>query len=615
MKSWEAGSRLSKSFCNSSSLYSRPRHPPADNRHIGGMEERACKLLSPANFNVGTLHKQIVVVDKENTGRLSGQMFESRASRLPIPIPTSSRSGCTIHSWAGIGLGKEVKEMLVCRLIGGHKWTEEKEARELALKDGVSYFADPSDDSWLGNSPAMRRWIITKTLIIDEISMIDGELFDKLDFIARIIRRNDKPFGGIQLVLSGDFCQLPPVPDKLPNGEKKKVTFAFESQSWKRCIGRPVILTKVFRQKDQDFIDMLNAMRYGHVSKDTDVKFKHLARTVVYEDGIEPSELFPKRDQVDNANSKRLESLCTPAKAYNAIDTPGIDERGYPVTQFKMDDLLKPLVAKEQIVLKVGAQVMLIKNLVQGELVNGSVGIVVGFSTCREADRAGTQIAQFDSVENDPNEGGLQENIQQLTRLDRILMRRNEHYPVVRFQNGWRVLCIPATFEVNNLNSTVAASREQVPLILAWALSIHKSQGQTLERVRVNLRSTFEKGQAYVALSRATSMETLQVLNFNSTCVMAHERVLTWMREQTDDSTSNTPLQSKLRIVRSPGNVELQYQQTRHPAGLQFELRNTITCLLYYLERGTQEIFISVKLIAQFMAFGSESYFTSATCL
>ncbi|KAL4244571.1 ATP-dependent DNA helicase PIF1 [Abortiporus biennis] len=454
--------------------------------------------------------------------------------RLAITASTGIASvnigGCTVHSWSGIGLGKEAKEVLVCKLIGKPKWIEEKKRRQWAADHHVPYKADPYEPDWLGGA-AMDRWIKTKTLIVDEISMIDGVLFDKLEFIARIIRRSDEPFGGLQLVLSGDFCQLPPVPDKHGDLENSQV-FAFEANTWDRCVGRPVFLTKVFRQKDQAFVDMLNAMRFGLLAPATVVKFKGLSRPVVYEDGIEPTDLFPTRKEVDNANSERLSKLPPPVHTYQSQDVPGHDERGNRIKIQTMRTLLSRLVAPEKLVLKERAQVMLIKNIVQGSLVNGSVGIVIGFCTCREAVQEGTQIAQVDNHKNKEK----QVETKKEPTIPEEFMRANRVWPKVRFQNGSTLLCIPSTFEVNNSDSSIAALRQQVPLILAWALSIHKSQGQTLERVRVNLRTTFEKGQAYVALSRATSMNTLQVLDFDPVRVMAHERVLTWMREQTGES-------------------------------------------------------------------------------
>ncbi|KAL4244570.1 ATP-dependent DNA helicase PIF1 [Abortiporus biennis] len=443
--------------------------------------------------------------------------------------------GCTLHSWAGIGLGKEDKEDLVRNFIGEDKWEKEKKARKSAEMEGFLYDENPYSSYWRGGT-AMRRWIETQILIIDEISMIDGILFDKLDFIARALRRNNDPFGGIQLVLCGDFLQLPPVPDKHTETEiPQPQVFAFEALSWNICVGRPVFLSKVFRQKDQGFVDMLNEMRFGHVSAATILKFKALERPVKYNDGIEPTDLFPTRNEVDQANYSRLASLNHPEICYKANDVAGWTERGRPIGKQAMDRLLSRLVAQKEIRLKIGAQVMLIKNLVQGRLVNGSVGVIIGFCTCAEAVREGTQVAQFEIDPPFERDNKNKNNFNNKPRVPERFLSSQVAYPKVRFAKGDTILCIPTFFEVNNANLTLAAKREQVPLILAWALSIHKSQGQTLERVRVNLKKTFEKGQAYVALSRATSMDTLQILDFDPARIMAHERVLAWMREHCGD--------------------------------------------------------------------------------
>lgn len=144
----------------------------------------------------------------------------------------------------------------------------------------------------------------------------------------------------------------------------------------------------------------------------------------------------------------------------------------------------------------------------QGVLVNGSIGKVVGFETPSEAAASKTEVANFDSgkANGDKNTGISQE-----------ILKSDWKWPVVKFTNGLKLVMVPVDFTVENGDGeTVMAKRLQLPLILAWALSVHKSQGQTLERVKVNLRKTFEKGQAYVALSRATNLEHLQVLNFEA---------------------------------------------------------------------------------------------------
>lgn len=393
----------------------------------------------------------------------------------------------------------------------------------------------------------VERWRKVRTLIVDEISMMDGILFDKIEFIARVLRGNGKPFGGIQLVLSGDFCQLPPVPGRDAKGAPLPATFAFEANSWSKCIERPIVLQHVFRQKEKAFVDMLNAMRLGQLSEDAAVKFRALSRPVIYEDGIEPTDLFPTRREVDNANASRLNRLPGPCHTYPATDMGGIDLAGMPLPTSKVEAFLDRLIAPRTIALKVGAQVMLIKNLVQGELVNGSVGRVVGFSTSRDALRKGMAIAQTESQ----NDAGRDKPI-----VPEETYRSTHVWPVVQFEGGRTLLCIPSTFDVNNADGQMEARREQIPLILAWALSIHKSQGQTLQRVRVNLSRIFEKGQAYVALSRATSMDTLQVLNFDQTKVMAHERVLNWMNRI---EGHNGPAQMQVGLYDDEDDEDAEY--------------------------------------------------------
>jgi len=276
-----------------------------------------------------------------------------------------------------------------------------------------------------------------------------------------------------------------------------------------------------------------------------------LARHVVYEDGIEPTDLYPKREQVERQNANRLASIKQPTHSFPATDTPGVDEDDNRTTPKRMDDILQKTIAPKMLTLKVGAQVMLIKNVVQGVLVNGSMGQVVGFSTVKDAIRNNVKLALWHEFEDpDTHED---ENTQNKTSWERKrkrkdkdkhkipdwLLSRHESWPIVKFQNGHTILCVPHSFEVNNAAGGVEAVREQVPLMLAWALSIHKSQGQTLERVRVDLGRIFEKGQAYVALSRATSLGSLEVYNFDPGKIMAHPRVLAWMDKINSQKCTN----------------------------------------------------------------------------
>ncbi|RBR09823.1 uncharacterized protein FIESC28_09702 [Fusarium coffeatum] len=388
--------------------------------------------------------------------------------------------GITLHSFSGIGLGKEDAAALV------------KKVRR--------------------NPKAKNRWLRTKCLVIDEISMVDGDLFDKLSQIGRTIRNNGRPWGGIQLIITGDFFQLPPVPD---HGTKRETKFAFDASTWTTSIDHTIGLTQVFRQRDPVFANMLNEMRLGRITEDTVRAFKRLERPLEFTDGLGAAELFSTRNEVEGSNEKRLRELPGTVRRYEAQDTGKDDIR---------DKLLANMMAPKSIDLKLNAQVMLIKNLDES-LVNGSLGKVIGFSDEKTFDMSPTD--EYD--EDDPT-----------AKARRKLLKSFKHeaessssgvkYPVVQFgaTDGTSrvILCQPEEWKVELPNGEVQAKRTQLPLILAWALSIHKAQGQTLERVKVNLGRVFEKGQAYVALSRATTQDGLQVLGFQKSKVMAHPRVI-----------------------------------------------------------------------------------------
>jgi ATP-dependent DNA helicase PIF1 len=162
--------------------------------------------------------------------------------------------GTTLHSFAGAGLAKEPSPELVKKIKR--------------------------------NAKTKSRWQRTKVLIIDEISMVDGDLYDKLEHVARAIRNNGRPFGGIQLVITGDFFQLPPVPDK-----GKAAKFAFDAATWNTTIEHTILLTHIFRQKDPTFASMLNEIRLGKLTPASIKEFQRLSRSLQYEDEISATEL------------------------------------------------------------------------------------------------------------------------------------------------------------------------------------------------------------------------------------------------------------------------------------------------------------------------------------
>ncbi|CAD6887500.1 unnamed protein product [Tilletia controversa] len=427
-------------------------------------------------------------------------------------IAACNVGGTTLHSFAGIGLGAGTVPQLMAFLRKNRK--------------------------------SVARWLKTKVLIIDEVSMLDADLFDKLEEIARMLRKSTKPFGGIQLIVTGDFFQLPPV---TYNNQPK---FAFEAKCWNSAINFQYNLTQVFRQKDQTFIDMLNEMRFGKLTPKSIAIFKSLNRVPKYGEGIEPTELFPRREDVEKANTNRLAALDSSTRIYNAIDT------GRLATE-QREKLLGNFIAPKSLSLKINAQVMLIKNVDEG-LVNGSIGHIVDFKTVAGASREEGGVPDGLRVKAEKIPDGLRVKAEKMegggsgiaaggavgSSRSRSMSpvkgaaEEGPEFPYVFFpQTNRYLLCKPDSWKNEDNMGEVLAERHQVPLILAWAMSIHKAQGQTIPCCRIDLRRIFEKGQAYVALSRATSLEGLQVLGFDPSKVMAHPRVINWSRK-TFENTS-----------------------------------------------------------------------------
>lgn len=271
---------------------------------------------------------------------------------------------------------------------------------------------------------------------------------------------------------------------------------------------------------------MLNEMREGRLTDSSIKAFRNLSRDLRFDDSLECTELFALRSEVERANVDRLTRLQGRAEVFEARDG------GTIVDKVQRDKLLGNCMAPETITLKKGAQVMLIKN-VDESLVNGSIGRVIGFMDETEFDK----YCINEEAYNQTNDGVLvtQDGADPLSKEERARKRIQDNlttsrkFPLVRFAvadgSSRDLLCQPESWKVELPNGEVQASRSQIPLILAWALSIHKAQGQTLERVKVDLGKVFEKGQAYVALSRATSMAGLQVLRFDPKKVNAHDRV------------------------------------------------------------------------------------------
>ncbi|KAF4685021.1 hypothetical protein FOZ60_007039 [Perkinsus olseni] len=338
------------------------------------------------------------------------------------------------------------------------------------------------------------RWKRVKTLIMDEISMLDGRLFDKLEQIARLVRQDSRPFGGVQLVLTGDFLQLPPVSQTLPNGKKEEASFCFEAKSWRKCIHKTMVLKEIKRQEgDATFTTMLNEIRRGICSQETQdvlslvAKRKHSTLT----GGVVASQLLPTRREVDAINERELARLSTPPTTFTAADTV------YDSSSLNLD-----------VMCSARPKVMLTKTFSpQKRLVNGSRGIIVRFT-------------------------------------------KAPCLPVVKFlATGDEEITIPLDEWVFYSTATTGGRavelgrRRQIPLQLAWALSIHKSQGMTLDCAVIKLDTIFEYGQAYVALSRCRSLDSVTINSTSNnfrTAIRANPKCLKFYEELDDAAVIHT---------------------------------------------------------------------------
>jgi len=366
-----------------------------------------------------------------------------------------SNKAKTLHSWAGVGLAKEAVDVLA--------------------------------SSVLKNVTAKKRWKQTQVLIIDEISMMTPEFFEKLDVIGKRVRGSTLPWGGLQLVLCGDFFQLPPVVRGISGENAGPGRFAFESTAWKNAGLTSVVLTKIERQVNPEFQTLLNECRIGAPSAASIDLLKSRQGLDWKSKLIRPTLLFSRNSDVDAINEKNVAALNQPLRKYDA-KTDFRAEAGMAM-EIPTGELLERYVGKldndanyaPHLELCKGCQVMLLVNKdIEAGLVNGSRGVVVGF--------------------------------------------RDDGIPIVQFLQGDP---IPVEFHDWQSTDSPVVWRMQIPLRVAYAITIHKSQGATLDCALIDIgKSTFECGQAYVALSRVRDLSGLYVWNLEPARIMAHPTVV-----------------------------------------------------------------------------------------
>ncbi len=349
-------------------------------------------------------------------------------------IAATHVGGQTIHAWSGIGILDELT---------------------------------PQDlDRITSKEQVVRRIEKAHVLIIDEISMLSADVLAMVDRVMREIRRDDRAFGGVQVIFCGDFFQLPPV-----TRGGRTTEFAFTSSAWRSAMPLTCYLTEQYRQEDDEYLGMLKRMRRG-IFDEYDAELLGTRKTTTEEVADVPL-LFTHNEDVDALNRKRLEAL--PGNGHEfAMESEG--------TPALIDGLKRGCLSPEALHLKKGAIVMCTKNNQAAGYVNGTLGQVVSFA-------------------------------------------RGSGDPVIETRDG-RELTIGKAEWVVEQDGKIRARLKQIPLRLAWAITVHKSQGMSLDAALVDLSKTFEFGQGYVALSRVRTLSGLHVLGWNSNAGLIHPEVL-----------------------------------------------------------------------------------------
>ena len=401
--------------------------------------------------------------------------------------------GCnakTVHSWSGIGLGNGQPEHLVARVKS--------------------------------NKYSMSSWKKTDILVIDEVSMLSLKLFDLLNKIGQSVRQYPRPFGGIQVIFSGDFYQLPPVGT---SGEPDTSHFCFESENWNTAFEKEcqIQLITIFRQSgDPVYSKILNEIRIGKMKrKSVDILEKQVNRPMDEKLVVEPTKLFPTKNKVEVINSTKMNELEGEEYIYTVRNEMGIlelNESSFNTSvtpesvKAELTYLASNLICEKELKLKKGSHVMSIVNIQKedrGPLVvcNGSQGIVMDFC-------------------------GVTGN------------------PRVKFNNGFEMVMGRHTWMSEKI-PVIGVS--QIPLILAWALTIHKSQGATMDAAEIDVGTgVFECGQTYVALSRVKSLEGLYLTGFDVNKIKINKKVQDFYKGLVTEKKEETKEENKKNKEENP---------------------------------------------------------------
>lgn len=477
-------------------------------------------------------------------------------------VAVSASTGCaavgvgggTIHSLSGVGIGRDSIERL------RRKGSTDRKLRA--------------------------RFQRLHVLVIDEVSMIDCFLFDKIEAVIKAARKprprgrraeaedekrrkifdditgapwKDKPFGGLQVIVCGDFFQLPPVgasDDRYRHTSMKY--FAFESQAWRDAIKQTFVLRVVHRQADRNFVGLLNEIRQGVVSGHS----REVIGACMINQGLELVEadengqlvhftkLYTYRRQVDAENERKLRMLKERGVRFVARDEIFRAELGTLTEAIAQTMLESCCTCNPSVELRTGSRVLCVKNVDTARgIVNGAAGVLEGWSLplvdifkrrrklehelkIVDLDRYSLRDEDVMQLDHPEIMAAVQESVQSNNDIVMYGYRLGCIAPVVRFDRyDQRCLMSAETWEVPGVHGQTIAMRTQIPLILGWALSIHKSQGMTLENVETDVGRAFDFGQVYVALSRATSIQKLRLITFNPQKVRIHEKVVKFYEE------------------------------------------------------------------------------------
>lgn len=348
-------------------------------------------------------------------------------------IAATHVAGMTLHSWSGIGVSESLSAA---------------EVDHIASKEHIA-----------------RRIQKAKVLIIEEISMLSAKTFQMADAVCREVRRIDQPFGGLTVILVGDFFQLPPV------SKNHDVAFAYDSATWRALNPLTCYLTEQYRQQDSEFLGVLSAIRSGEVEQ---VHYEVLMtrHTAEADTAVSAPKLFSHNADVDRINAAELAKL--PGKSNKFLMTSsGKDSL--------VEGLKRGCLSPEILELKEGAAVMFTKNSPQGKFVNGTLGFVQGFDA--------------------------------------------SSMPIVETKEGLTLSTDRMEWQLEE-QGKIKASISQVPLRLAYAMTVHKSQGMSMDAAIIDLSKAFEYGQGYVALSRVRQLSGLYLTGLNDRALQVHPEIL-----------------------------------------------------------------------------------------